>query len=375
MKNTIIEYFVDLVKIDSESKNEKEIAIKLAKDLENLGAKIKFDKANKQTSGNIGNLYAYFSGNIDKAPLLFNAHMDTVTPGNRVKPQISDKKITSDGNTILGSDDKSGIAQIIYAIKDLKDKNEDHAPIEVLFTISEEIGLLGAKNVNYAWLNSNFGFAMDAHNVGEITIGAPAQNSIKFIIHGLEAHAGVAPQEGINAIKIAAEAIAKMPMGKIDDETTSNVGIIEGGKATNIVPNKVVIKAEARSHNSEKLKEITDEMTNILTEQTHKYKVKDFTASVDIEIEKEYDSFHLEPEDKIVKLSKKASDNCNLKFSAQIAGGGSDANIFNANGLPMVIAGTGMNKVHTVNEFMKIEDLESGRDWIREIIKEYSKNS
>lgn len=372
MRNTIIDYFISLVKIDSESGEEKNIAQKLECDFKELGAETRFDNANNKTGGNTGNFYAYFKGNIDKEPILFCAHMDTVMPGKNIKPKILKDRITSDGTTVLGADDKSGIAQIYCAIKELKENNEDHAPIEVLFTISEEIGLLGAKYMDYSMIRSGKGYALDTHSIGEIVLGSPSQNSMKYIIHGKESHAGSNPEHGINAIRIASEAISVMPMGRIDAETTCNVGIIEGGKATNIIPNMVTIRAEARSHNKEKLQKVTDQMTQALLKTAEKYKLKDFQAKVDIEIKEEYSSFKLNEDDEIILLAKKASENAGLTFKASVGGGGSDANIFNRKGIKMCIAGTGMSKVHTVDEYILISDLENGAKWVKEVIREHS---
>ena len=373
MKSTIIDYFISLVSIDSESKSELETALQLEKDLKALGADVKFDNANKQTGGNIGNLYAYFQGTIDKKPILFCSHMDTVKPGNDIKPRIVNGFIKSDGTTVLGSDDKSGIAEIVWAIKELKEKDEDHAPIEVLFTISEEIGLLGAKYLDYSMIKSKTGYALDSHKIGEIVIGAPSQNSMKYIVHGKEAHAGAEPENGVNAIKIASEAISKMTLGRIDDETTCNIGLISGGQATNIIPNKVIIEAESRSHDPHKLKKITDEMSEALQSTIEKYNSAGLQTSVEIEIENEYSSFRISKDDPLVILSEKACKNIGLTPQTVIGGGGSDVNIFNANGLKMAVAGTGMDRVHTVKECIRISDLENGAKWVREIIREYSK--
>ena len=370
MTKTLVDYFVSLVKIDSESKNEKEIALKLAEDLKNLGGEVRFDDANKKTGGNVGNLYAYFPGNIAKEPILFCAHLDTVIPGNGVNPQILEDRITSDGTTILGADDKSGIAQIIWAIKELK--NTKTAPIEVLFTISEEIGLLGAKYLDYSMIKSKIGFALDTHKVGAVVIGAPFQNSMKFTIHGKEAHAGSSPEYGVNAIKIAAEAISKMPSGRIDNETTCNIGLISGGDATNIVPNKVVIEAESRSHDKKKLMEISNKMKNAVLSAVQNYKLGDFSASVEVEIEEEYQAFRVDENAEIVKLGQNAAQKMDLNSYTIIGGGGSDVNIFNQNGLQMVIVGTGMDAVHTVKEFIKINELKAGAEWVRNAILLYS---
>ena len=373
MKETLVDYFISLIKIDSESKNEKAVAIKIAEDLRYLGAEVTFDNAHEKTGGNIGNLYGYFSGNIDKKPILFCAHMDTVVPGNGIKPQIKDDRITTDGTTILGADDKSGIAEVIWAIKEIKEAEEDHAPIEVLFTISEEIGLLGAKLVDLSNIKSEFGYALDSHKIGHVVTGAPSQNSMKFTIHGKESHAGAAPEFGVSAIQIASEAISKMKLGRIDEETTCNIGIIEGGTATNIIPKEIIIKAEARSHNSDKLQKVTDNIKQILIDTAAKYKLGDFQASVESIIQKEYPAFVLENNDPCILLAKKATENIGLPFKSGISGGGSDANIFNFKGLKMAVVGSGMEDVHTVNEYIKLVDLENGTKWVKEVIREYSK--
>jgi len=373
MKETLIDYFISLIKIDSESKNEKAVALKISEDLHYLGAEITFDNAHEKTGGNIGNLYGYFKGNVNKKPILFCAHMDTVVPGNDIKPQIVDDKIVTDGTTILGADDKSGIAEIIWAIKEINEANEDHAPIEVLFTISEEIGLLGAKLVDLSNIKSEFGYALDSHEVGHVVTGAPSQNSMKFTIHGKESHAGAAPEYGVSAIKIAAEAISKMKLGRIDEETTCNIGIVKGGTATNIIPKEVILEVEARSHDKDKLQKVTNEIKQVLTDTAAKYKLSNFQASVESIIQKEYLAFVLKDDDPILLLAKKATENIGLPFKTGISGGGSDANIFNFKGLKMAVVGSGMDAVHTVNEFIKFVDLENGVKWVKEVIREYSR--
>ncbi len=373
MKETLVDYFISLIKIDSESKNEKAVALKIAEDLRNLGAEVTFDNAHEKTGGNIGNLYGYFNGNIDKKPILFCAHMDTVVPGNGIKPQIKDDRIVTDGTTILGADDKSGIAEIIWAIKEINETNEDHAPIEVLFTISEEIGLLGAKLVDLSNIRSEFGYALDSHEVGHVVTGAPSQNSMKFTIHGKGSHAGAAPEFGVSAIQIASEAISKMKLGRIDEETTCNIGIIKGGTATNIIPKEVILEAEARSHDKDKLQKVTDDIKQILIDTAATYKLGDFQASVESIIQKEYPAFVLQDDDPCILLAKKATENIGLPFKSGISGGGSDANIFNFKDLKMAVVGSGMDAVHTVNEFIKLIDLENGTKWVKEVIREYSK--
>jgi len=216
MQDDVVKYFLRLVSIDSESKNERAMMDVLRKDLEELGAEVLEDSCHKHNDGNAGNLYAFIPGKINKKPILFCAHADTVVPGNGIKPIVENGRIFTDGTTILGGDDKSGIAEALIAIKKIKDSGIDHAPIEVLITVSEEIGLIGAKCFNKGMLKSAFGYALDSHQVGELIFGAPSQNSFIVTIYGKEAHAGVEPEKGLNAIRIASEAISAMPNGRID---------------------------------------------------------------------------------------------------------------------------------------------------------------
>lgn len=372
MELNVIDYFMELVSIDSESSYEKKIALKLSEDLKSLGLDIKFDNANQNFESNSGNLYGYLKGNIKKDPILLCAHMDTVKPGRGIKPSIKDNRIVSDGTTILGSDDKSGIAEIVYAIKEIKAEGIDHAPVEVLFTVSEESGLLGAKYCDYSLLKSKIGYALDSHAIGSITIGAPAQNNLKFTVHGKESHAGVNPEYGLNAIKIAADAIVDMPSGRIDHETTCNIGIISGGLATNIVPNEVLIKAEVRSHDQKKLNKVSEDMISSIKNKVSKYELNGFKASVDVISKLAYKNFKLKEDSLVVKVAEIAGNNLGIDSGNTVGGGGSDANIFNEHGISVAIAGSGMNNVHTVNEYILTADLLKGVEWVKEIIKVYS---
>lgn len=372
IQSNIADYFLSLVKISSESRDEKNIAEKLFLDLQELGLQPQFDQAHLQTGGNCGNLYAYVPGNVSKKPILLCAHMDTVTPGNNVKPRLENGVIYSDGTTVLGSDDKSGIAEILFAIKKLKDSGEDHAPIEILFTISEEIGLLGAKHFDCSMLKSTFGYALDAHHVGEFMVGAPSQNSLEFKIYGKEAHAGVEPEKGINAIQVAAEAIAGISWGRVDFETTCNVGIIKGGMATNIVPNMVLIKGEVRSHSMKKLTDLTQHIVTTFQETVDKYEINGVKASMEATVHNEYHSFFFENDAEVVDLAIQAADKVGVPIRTIKGGGGSDANIFNGKGLSVIAVGTGMDKVHTVEECIRVSELENGAKWVCELIRIYS---
>ncbi len=372
MHNDVVKYFMSLIAIDSESKNERAMMDILRADLEELGAKVEEDNCHKHNDGNAGNLYAYLPGSIAKKPILFCAHADTVIPGNGIKARIENGRIMSDGTTVLGGDDKSGIAEIIVALKNIKDSGIEHVPVEVLITVSEEIGLLGSKCFNKARLNAAFGYALDTHQVGELVVGAPAQNSFIITIYGKEAHAGVEPEKGLNAIKIASEAITAMPMGRIDFETTCNVGKISGGSATNIVPNQVIIKGEARSHNAQKLERVCTDIRHAVESTIARYNNEAGKADFSFKLETEYHSFGIAEDAEVVQLAVSALRGLDIPYTVCKGGGGSDANIINGSGIPMIIVGTGMNKVHTVAEDIEIEELHRGVAFVEEIIRQYS---
>lgn len=377
MKNRLVDYFISLVKIDSESKNEFAMAERMRDDLMKMGAQVIFDDAHARTKGNIGNLIAKFPGRIEKEPLLLCAHLDTVKPGKGIKPVIKNGKIFSDGTTILGTDDKSGIAEIVEAIRRLQEEHFDYAPIEVLLTISEEIGLLGAKNLDYSLLNAKTGYALDSHRIGSATIQAPSLNVIEIKVIGKEAHSGACPERGINAIELAAEAISKLKLGRIDKETTANIGKINGGVANNIIPNIVSLSGEVRSHSEEKLEKVTNEIIRTFEETAQKYQLnldgKVYKAKVDIKVDRDFPAMKIDSNEQIVQIALKAAKNINIEPKVEISGGGSDANIFYSKGIKVPVLGTGMRDVHTLDENISIEDLENGTCWIMEIIKEYSK--
>jgi len=360
-KQRLVDEFIELVKIDSESLDEKNIADVLEKKLRDLGLEVWRDDAGKKYGGNAGNVMGRLKGNTGGEPLLFAAHMDTVKPGRGVKPVIENDIIKSDGTTVLGGDDKSGIVAILEMIRVIKENNMQHGDIEVLFTFGEEIGLLGAKTVDTSKLKARQGFALDSEEVSKIVYKAPAQNSIEFEIFGKESHAGVSPEKGVSAIEVAADAINHMKLGRIDAETTANIGMIEGGRATNIVTGYVKMKGEARSHNLEKLGKQTRSMIEAVwdaVERSKKYSSEGLMIARSKEtVEREYDRISVDTNELSAQLAYKAINEVGLKAEFVEMGGGSDANILNGKGIKMVILGTGMSNVHTKEEYIKISDM------------------
>lgn len=361
----LMESFMELVKIDSISREEKNLADFLIEKLEDLGLEVIIDQAGEKVKSNSGNLIARLKGNIKKAtPIMFSAHMDTVVPGKNINPLLKGEKIVSSGKTILGADDKAAIAALLEALHIIKENNIPCGDIEILFTICEEIGLLGAKNLDVSSLNAQIGFVLDSGGqVGKIIDAAPSQNSLEIIIHGKSAHAGSNPEEGINAIQVAGFALSRMKLGRIDEETTTNIGLISGGKATNIVPDKVTLKGEVRSRNEKKLEKYTEQLKKIIGDTAQEFKAK-----AEVKVNKEYFCYNLSPGDQAVSIAVKAAKNIGLQPSLGPSGGGSDANVFNKKGFPAVDLAIGMEKVHTLEEYILIKELKNTTEYILSII-------
>lgn len=362
----LIESFMELVRMDSISREERNIADFLIEKLENLGLEVIVDQAGEKVGANSGNIIAKLNGNTKVAtPIMFAAHMDTVVPGKNINPLREGEKIISTGETILGADDKAGIAAILEALHLIRENNILYGDIEILFTICEELGLCGAKNLDVSQLKAQIGFILDAGGqVGQIIISAPSQNSIDFTIRGKSAHAGANPEEGINAIQVAGVALSRMKLGRIDEETTANIGIISGGKATNIIPDEVILKGEVRSRNEGKLEKYTKELKKI-TEDT----AQEFKARAEVKINREYHCYNLPPDDLVVKIARKAAKDIGLQPLLRPSGGGSDANVFNKKGIPSVVLAVGMEKVHTIEEYILIKELKNATEYILSIIK------
>ncbi|MHB9094924.1 MAG: M20/M25/M40 family metallo-hydrolase [Eubacteriales bacterium] len=373
-RDRIVEQFLRLVRIDSPSLHERQIADYLKHKLTQMGLEVTEDEAG-QAIGNTcdeqtGNLIATLQGSVPGAPtVLFCAHMDTVEPGRGVKPMIKGDVIYSDGTTILGGDDKAGIAALLEVIRVLREQGIPHGDLEFVFTVAEEGGLKGAKNLDYQRLKSRMGFVLDCDgNAGTIIIKAPAQYRIKASVIGKAAHAGISPEDGVNAIFVASTAISNMKLGRLDDETTANIGVITGGKATNIIPDLVNIEGETRSIDPAKLEEQTDLMVNIL-EQT----ARQMGAEARVEKELLYPRLKLDESAEVVGIAMKAAKNLGEQPLLVGTGGGSDANIINGYGIPTANLGIGMSKVHSTQEFITIDNLVLNARFILEIIKTITK--
>lgn len=362
----VLDEFFELVKVPCSTLDEREIADILTAKLTELGGTVHEDNAGEILGGNAGNLIADFAGNADAPALMLTAHMDCVEPCHGIKPILENGVIRSDGTTILGSDDKAGVVAILEALRQLKEQNIPHGPLQVVFTIAEEGGVNGSRVLDSSLLHSDYGYTLDTHgHPGVISFKAPGKNQLHIRVQGKTAHAGVAPEKGINAIMEAAKLLAKAPQGRIDEETTCNFGKIMGGTANNIVPEFCDVHCETRSRDKAKLDAITDKIVKLFKESEAENGCK-----ITVEIKKDYDPYTIDMENDGVKILKTAMVNMGVEPHFEESGGGSDANQFNSFGVPTVVLGVGMTDCHTVQETILEKDLYDSARLVLGIITE-----
>lgn len=359
--------FIKMVETDSISGQEAGMRDLLREEFRQLGLQAIEDGAAALLEGNSGNLLVRVPGNKKRPPLLFSAHMDTVTPGLGIKAVLDDEGfIRSSGDTILGSDDKAAVAALVEVCHVLQENNLEHPPLELLFTVGEEQGLRGAKAFDFKQLMAKNAYVLDAGGEpGVIITKSPCQNEIEYTAYGKAAHAGISPERGINAIHLLAQALAAMPCGRIDAETTCNFGNIEGGTARNIVADFCRVKGEARSLSREKLERLTAELKSTFASEVEKR-----GGRAEIEVRFLYPEMKLEEHEEVVQLAVNAAASIGLQPQLQSTGGGSDASIINGNGIRCANLGVGMQAVHTCDEHIRVIDLVNDARWVLAIIQQ-----
>jgi tripeptide aminopeptidase len=352
-------HFQSMVRIDSISRQEGRLCAWLQQRLAQLGCKTFIDGAADPVKGDSGNLIACFPGNLPVDPLLLSAHMDTVEPGRGVQVRFEQGVFSSAGDTILGADDKSALAVILEVVQCIREQNLPCGPLELVFSVCEEVGLLGAKNLSYDRLSARMGYVLDTRNPEAIVIRSPSANRLTFRVHGKAAHAGAAPEKGINAIFLAAKAIAGMSLGRIDKETTCNIGLIEGGVAINIVPDLVLVQGEVRSHDEAKLQKVTADIVAAFETQIDPWAAQGpgERPRLETEVIRDFDLLNIDPRHPVVELAKQSAAALGMRMDTAASGGGSDANVFARHGIVTGVLGTGMENVHTVHETVRLDDM------------------
>ena len=339
----LVNSLCELVRIDSPSKEEEDISKHLEDRLRILGFQVKRDA--------YGNVIASEPG---EDPLLLSAHMDTVEPGRGIKPQVRGDRIESDGTTILGADCKAGVAAILEALESAAEADRARRPVQVVFTRDEEIGLVGASNLDYSMIRAKESVVFDGNGpVNRITGSSPTYVAFDVSIKGRAAHAGVEPEKGLSAIRIATDIISELPQGRLDEETTFNVGLISGGTVRNAVPADVTFNGEFRSHNTETVDLLRMQVLTTLRQARQRYQ----DAIIQEELEVMFQMYNLDPNDPIVRLVSQVMREMNLNPDIQPSGGGTDANAMRLNGIDCVVVGMSTNEMHTVNEYVLISEL------------------
>lgn len=357
----LIQTFLELVQIDSESFHEKNIQEFLVARLKKLGCRVTVDKAGKKYDTNAqGNILAFLPGTVKSRSVVLSAHMDTVVPGRSVKPVVKKDRISSDGSTILGADDKAGIAIILEVLQVLQEQKLPHPPVEALFTLTEENGMQGAKNLDYKKIKGREGLILDNEEVSELLVQGPAVNTIEVWVKGLASHAGVCPEKGISALEVAAYALSMMKLGRIDKETVANFGIVQGGKATNIVMDELYLKGEARSLSNAKLAKQTAHMKACFEKAA-----KRFTKKIDGKVYKpevkfvpfqRYPAVNVSKTHPMVKAVLAAAKEQGVCMRAVASGGGCDANILSGFGFTLPNLGVGCRDCHTLKESLILKE-------------------
>ncbi|MDX9834026.1 MAG: M20/M25/M40 family metallo-hydrolase [Desulfobulbus sp.] len=354
--------FTELCEIDSPSRREGRISQRLQELFRELGAaSIVEDDSASRTGSECGNLIVRFNGALDLEPIFLSCHMDTVEPAENVRVKREGDLFTSAGDTILGSDDKSGIAACIEAMRLFQETGQPHRPVEFVITTCEEIGLVGAKELDPGLIRAREGYALDSSGFAKVITHAPAANRLTITLSGVAAHAGLHPEWGVNAVLIAAQALARVPNGRIDTETTANFGTIAGGTASNVVPDRVVIEAEVRSHSVDRLEQVTEQIREIFTETVAAWSDPTGQAqgapSVEVAVRQDFPMMQLDRQDRVIRRVDAAARAIGMELAYEGAGGGSDANIYNGQGLPTAIIATGMTNVHSTSEQVTLQDM------------------
>jgi tripeptide aminopeptidase len=368
----LVNTFLELVQIAAKSKEEKPVAEYIKKYLAVLNLKVIEDDVGKKIGGNCGNLISRIPGTVMTTPAVaLLSHMDTVVPCEGVKPVIRDKVIYAEGKTILGADDRAGVAAMLELATLLTESPIPHGEIELVFTVAEEIGLVGARELDKKLLHSKMSLILDGHeSPGYILNSSPTLQAIKVICHGKAAHAGVCPEEGISAIEIASQAIANMKLGRIDEETTANFGFMTAGNAVNIVPEKAELEGEARSFNPDKLKKQIEHMKSCFEKSAEK-----FGGKVDVEIKESFQGYRVTEDQPLLQIVKKAAEQAGLTPKLKAFGGGTDGNVMNKNGIVALVLSVGYLEMHSSNEHIAIKDLIDTVRWLIGIISIINKNA
>src|SRR5256885_6534816 len=355
MPSEVVDLFTELAALPSPPGEERLVAAGVTRYLRDLGLTVDEDDAGAAVGSTMGNLYCRVEPNGNGGtPIFLCAHLDTVPPEAPLEPVIEDGVVRNSGGTILGADNKSAVAAMLEGTRRVLSENRPHGGIELLFTPKEEVGLLGAAAFDHERLRARVGYVYDqAVPIGDVILGAPHSQAMQVRFRGGAAHWGMCPEEGRSAIAAAARAVADLRLGRVDDETTANVGLIQGGTAGNIIPDWCTLDAEARSHDERKLADLVQEMLDAFS-----FAAGLEDCEVETKVSKSYRGYRFKREDLVVRIAHAALERSGYKPAYGLSGGAADANVFNERGLACLNLANGMQDIHTADERIAVEDLE-----------------
>jgi tripeptide aminopeptidase len=354
MASEVVDLFTELAALPSPPGEEREVADVVIGYLRDLGLSVDEDDAGLKVGSDIGNIYCRLEATDGGSPIFLCAHLDTVPPEGAIEPVIEDGVVRNAAGTILGADNKSAVAAMLEGARRVLAENRPHGGIELLFTPKEEVGLLGAAAFDLSRLQARLGYVYDqAAPIGDVILGAPHSRALQVRFHGRAAHSGMYPEEGRSAIAAAARAISDLRLGRVDEDTTANVGIIRGGTAGNIVPEWCTLDAEARSHDERKLDELVQEMVDAFS-----FAAGLEDCEVETKVSKSYKGYRFKPDDPVVRIAAAALEQSGYTPAYGLSGGAADANVFNERGLACLNLANGMQDIHTPDERITVADLE-----------------
>jgi tripeptide aminopeptidase len=356
LTSPLVDLFLELCAMPSPPGEERDVADRVTRELDRLGLEWHEDGAGTRLGSSTGNVVCRIPPVADEGvPLLFCAHLDTVPVDGPLEPALDEGGVIRNlGGAILGADNKAAVVAMLEAARRVLSDGRPHAGIELVFTPKEEIGLLGATELDVSQLRARAGFVYDqAAPIGEIVVGAPSAQELVLRFHGRPSHAGMYPEEGRSAILAAARAIVDMPLGRIDDETSANVGLVKGGSARNIVPEWCELQAEVRSHDFSRVSEVVQQLVDA---SAYAAAVSDCT--LETAIEPKYRGYRLRADSLPVRLASEGLRQAGFEPRLVLSGGAADANVFNERGLPCANLANGMVDIHTPDERIAVDDLE-----------------
>jgi tripeptide aminopeptidase len=354
MASAVVDLFTELAALPSPPGEERAVADVVIGYLRDLGLSVDEDDAGPKVGSNIGNVYCHLEPTDGGNPIFLCAHLDTVPPEGPIEPVIEDGVVRNAAGTILGADNKSAVAAMLDGARRVLAENRRHGGIELLFTPKEEVGLLGAAAFDLDRLHARLGYVYDqAAPIGDVILGAPYSRALQVRFHGRAAHSGMYPEEGRSAIAAAARAISDLRLGRVDEVTTANVGVIQGGTAGNIIPEWCTLDAEARSHDERKLDELVQEMVDVFS-----FAAGLEDCEVETKVSKSYKGYRFKRDDAVVRIASTALERSGYTPAYGLSGGAADANVFNEHGLACLNLANGMQDIHTPDERIAVADLE-----------------